>query len=188
MSQVIKIGCPKCGAVLSVQDMPGIEAKHVTCPICKSKGLFTSFRRIEDKDNETQIPDTLSSKPDGMAGIGVLLVGDKEFPLRSGRNEIGRAAAGNTANVQIPAHLTSKRMSRQHIVIEVKQLPSGYYQHQISLYKPEVNSTYLNNEKLAYGDTFVLLPGSIIKLPDCEVRFADSNKEMTYLDDNGTQL
>lgn len=188
MSQVIKIGCPKCGAVLSVQNMPGIETKHVTCPICKNKGLFTTFRRIEEKDNETQIPDKLTSTPDGMASIGVLMIGGKEFTLHAGRNEIGRAAAGNTADVQIPATLTSKRMSRQHIVIDVKQLASGYYQHQISLYKPEVNSTFLNNDKLAYGDTFVLLPGNIIKLPDCDVLFTESNKEATRLDDAGTQL
>ncbi|MDE6309913.1 MAG: hypothetical protein K2L81_06950, partial [Muribaculaceae bacterium] len=146
MAEVVKIGCTKCGAVLSVQYAPGIESKNVTCPICKNKGPFSSFRRIEDKpdDSNTQIPDTLTKKMNAGAAIGTLIINGQRYPLHAGRNVIGRQASGNTADIQIPANIATKRMSRQHVVIDVKQLDPSSYQHQISLYKPEVNTTYLN--------------------------------------------
>ncbi len=173
MPQVVKIGCPRCGAVLSVKHVDGIESKHVTCPICKNKDLFSNFRRIEENPGEgnTQLPEQFTKPIDGTLTIGELIIQGKRYPLHIGRNIIGRQATGNTADVQIPADIATKRMSRQHAVIDVKQLQSGYYQHQLSLYKEQVNPTYLGIDRLNYGDTFILLNGNIIKLPDCELQF-----------------
>lgn len=184
MAEVVKIGCTKCGAVLSVQYTQGIESKNVTCPICKNKGPFSSFRRIDDKpdDGNTQIPDTLTKNSDSAQAIGTLLIDGQKYPLKLGRNVIGRKASGNNADIQIPANVSTKRMSRQHVVIDVKQLGEGCYQHQISLYKPEVNSTYLNNDKINYGDTLLLLNNFTIKFPDCDAKFTIESPEQTCID------
>lgn len=188
MAEVVKIGCTKCGAVLSVQYTPGIESKNVTCPICKNKGPFSSFRRIDDKpdDGNTQLPDTFTKNPDCAPAIGTLVINGKRYPLHLGRNVIGRQASGNNADIQIPTDVATKRMSRQHVVVDVKQLSEGCYQHQISLYKPEVNSTYLNNAKISYGDTLLLLNNFTIKFPDCDVKFVIDSPEQTCYD-GGTQ-
>ncbi len=190
MAEVVKIGCTKCGAVLSVQYAPGIESKNVTCPICKNKGAFSTFRRIEDPtsdDGHTQIPDTLTKNPEGASTIGTLIINGVKYPLHIGRNVIGRQASGNNADIQIPTSVATKRMSRQHVVIDVKQLAGSCYQHQLSLYKPEVNTTYLNNDKINYGDTLLLINNFTIKLPDCDAKFVIESPDQTYLDDKGTQ-
>lgn len=38
------IKCPFCGTPLSVKNIPGIEKKNLTCPVCKCKAPFTSFK------------------------------------------------------------------------------------------------------------------------------------------------
>ena len=57
MNEILKIGCPICGSVLSVKNQPGIESKSVTCPICKNKSLFSAFKKIVSKEEKTEYPD-----------------------------------------------------------------------------------------------------------------------------------
>lgn len=35
MQDIVKIKCPNCGVQLTVKYFEGIEAKTVTCPVCK---------------------------------------------------------------------------------------------------------------------------------------------------------
>lgn len=91
------------------------------------------------------------------------------YTLRVGANIIGRMAPNSSANIQLPAS-PLKRMSREHIKIEVRQ-NGNQYQAICSLFKPDCNATYVNGMPLTYGNTFILQHGAVLSLPDCEVVF-----------------
>ena len=195
MDNIIKIKCPYCGAVLSVKEQVGIESMSVTCPICKQKSPFKNYSKVVDKINEehTQYPGDeektsyrTSSDPGTDIGTGLnftlgtlrILPSGPSFQLKSGKNIIGRCAAHSSADFQIPME-GSKRLSREHLVIEVKKVPGKGFVHYASLYKQKVNKTYIGNELLEYGDCIVLNHGDIIKLPDVNVKFEIPDEEGT---------
>lgn len=191
MEELIKIKCPYCGAVLSVKNQAGIVSKSVTCPICKQKSPFKDFKLIVDKIGEehTQYPgeDCTRVADLGMdsGGSGNLTLGrlkvmpsGPSYRLRPGRNIIGRRATQSTADFQIPME-ESKRLSREHLVIEVKKIPGKGFVHYASLCKQKVNTTFIGNEQLEYGDCVVLNHGDVIKLPDVNVKFEIPDEEGT---------
>lgn len=81
MDEIIQIKCPFCGAVLSVKNIPDIESKNVTCPICKHKYPFSQFKRVTtsntNDDPETEYP---------------------EYPEYPGKEERTRYAYGNKSS------------------------------------------------------------------------------------------
>lgn len=197
MEEIIKIKCPYCGAVLSVKNQAGIESKSVTCPICKQKSPFRDFKKVVDKvnDENTQYPGSdektsyqYSSDPGTDIGTGLnftlgklrVMPSGQSFQLKPGRNIIGRRATNSSADFQI---LTdgSKRLSREHLIVEVKKVPGKGFVHYASLCKEKINKTYIGNELLEYGDCIVLNHGEIIKLPDVNVKFE-------IPDDEGTEI
>lgn len=197
MNDIIKIKCPYCGAVLSVKNQTGIESKSVTCPICKQKSPFKSFKEVVDKNNDesTQYPSDdektsyqTSSDPRTEIGgglnfnLGILSVlpSGPSFQLKVGKNIIGRRATQSSADFQIPTD-GSKRLSREHLVIEVKKVPGKGFVHYASLCKQRTNATYIGNEQLEYGDCIVLSHGEIIKLPDVNVKFEIPDEEGTII-------
>lgn len=188
MNEIIKIGCPVCGSVLSVLDQPGIASKFVTCPVCKNKSPFPAFKRILNKEEHTEYPEeeTMPYYPedtDFRNGInytvGKLLIPalNLSFQLKPGKNIIGRKASASSATCQIPCE--TKRMSREHLVIEIKKIPGKGFVHYASLYKDKVNATFIGQNKLEFGDCIVLNPGDIIKLSDVEARFVIPDEEGT---------
>ena len=198
MDEIIKIKCPYCGAVLSVKNQAGIESKSVTCPICKQKSPFKDFKKIAEKfkdDGEhTQYPgddektsyQTSSSDPltDYRTGLNFTLGKLKVMPsgpsfqLKPGKNIIGRRATQSTADFQIPME-GSKRLSREHLVIEIKKVQGKGFVHYASLCKQKTNKTFIGNELLEYGDCMVLNHGDVIKLPDVNVKFEIPDEEGT---------
>lgn len=194
MADIIKIGCPVCGSVLSVQNQPGIEAKNVTCPVCKTKSPFSTFKRIVDKEENTEYPGKERTSygdgynngeetiPYGVAlnfTLGKLVIPslNLSFQLKPGRNIIGCKAATSSALFQIPC--PSRRMSREHLVIEIKKIQGKGFVHYVSLYKERVNATFIGNNRLEYGDCVVLNHGDVIKLPDVDVCFEIPDEEAT---------
>lgn len=192
MTDIIKIKCPFDGAVLSVKNQPGLEKKNVTCPVCKHKYPFTSFRLLTPKsapdDSGTEYPGTEehTSYAYGPAAgemnltLGKLhLVGSGiSFQLRPGRNVIGRKGSKSQADFQID--MGEKRaMSREHIVIVVNKVPGKGFVHYISLFKEKVNKTFIGEDQLLYGDCIVLNHGDMIKLPDATIRFEIPDDEAT---------
>lgn len=173
MSATIKISCPVCGSVLAVKDSPDNEFRELTCPVCKKKSPYTSYRKIGANAGEhTEYPDSpLRQNEKDNAAIGKILVVDKglAFQLKEGLNIIGRQSKSSNADIQLPC--SSRRMSREHVVIEVRQVPGKGYVHYISLNKQQVNPTYIGSEPLMYGDKIILNEGDIIRLPDMTVRF-----------------
>lgn len=197
MEDIIKIKCPYCGAVLSVKNQAGIETKSVTCPICKQKSPFKDFKRINDQtDERTQYPDDderTSYQGNTERGtayeqgsnftLGKLKVmpSGPSYQLRVGKNVIGRQASQSAANFQIPTE-GSKRMSREHLIIEIKKVPGKGFVHYASLCKQKANDTFIGVELLEYGDCMVLNHGDIIKLPDVNVKFELPDDERTETD------
>ena len=197
MEPILKIKCPWCGSVLSVKSQPGMESKSVTCPICKQKSHFKDFKPVADRSAEekTQYPgsEDPTSYNTGSASASAgqspnLILGQLSCPdlgqpyrLKPGRNIVGRKASNSTADCQIPPLAGSKRMSREHLVIEVKKVAGKGFVHYVSLYKERVNVTFVNNAELEYGDCIVLSHGDIIRLPDAVVKFEIPDEEGTQL-------
>lgn len=192
------IKCPFCGTPLSVKNIPGIEKKNLTCPVCKCKAPFTSFKRVvknnhEDttypekketgfsKDSTDETEHTLYGK-DNKNVIGVLRLSsvNKEYRLKAGRNVIGRQAQASTADIQINTG-EGRRMSREHLVIDVKYVAGKGYVHCASLYKQKVNDTFINDVKLEYGDCVVLADGDHLLLPDEEIYFRIPDPDATQV-------
>ncbi len=177
MEDSIKISCPECGAVLSVRNQIGIESKSVTCPVCKKRSPYVRFKQIVDRGEETQVSCILSNN--NTPGRIVVLSTNTPFQLREGKNVIGRQATGSAAQIQIPC--VNRRMSREHLVIEVKNEHGQGLVHYLSLTKQQVNPTYVGSVLLEYGDKIVLQHNDVIKLPDLEVRFEIPDEAGTEL-------
>lgn len=194
MNEIIQIKCPFDGAVLSVRNQPGIETKNVTCPICKHKFPFAQFKRVKaSSDNDepdTEYPDEESTGhgDDSMTkydlpknfilGNVKLMETGMSYQLRLGRNVIGRKASRSEANIQIDT-AGKRMMSREHIIIEVKNVPAKGLVHCVSLFKDKINKTFIGNTPLIYGDRIILSHGDIIKLPDATLIFEIPDEEVT---------
>lgn len=194
----IQIKCPFDGAILTVKNMPGIEKKNVSCPVCKNKYPFTQFKIVTpasagDADTDysgfneektsygPQVKSEDTQLGDKNLIIGLLRIEGTgiSYQLRPGRNIIGRKAEKSGADFRIDTG-EKRKMSREHIVIDVKKVPSKGFVHYLSLFKEKVNKTFLGSEELLYGDCMVLNHGDLIRLPDAVLRF-----EMP--DDEGTE-
>ena len=75
----------------------------------------------------------------------------------------------------------SRAMSREHIVIDVKNVPGKGFVHTLSLYKEKVNPTFIGSEPLVYGDRIVLTHGDVIRLPDTTLKFELPDEEATEI-------
>ena len=204
MPDIIKIKCPHCGGVLTAKYQQGIESKSVTCPICKRKSPFMDFKQIQQQAEEhTQYPDSgehtqyrtsgehtqyrqsadpktnFASGPNLIIGRLQVLPAGPSLQLSAGRNIVGRRASQSSATVQIPVPDERKRMSREHLVIDVRRVQGKGFVHYVSLYKEKVNRTLVGSNELEYGDSIVLCHGDIIHLPDVDVRFELPDEEGT---------
>ena len=191
---MIQIKCPFCSAVLSVQNIPGIENKFITCPVCKHKQPFTAYKTPKPVSygDHTEYPKSFGGAKNsddtevggnnlsGSTPIGMLTLQNtlQKFQLKQGRNVVGRKADSSTADFQIDTG-TSRRMSREHIVIEVTNVPSRGITHYVSLFRERVNKTYVGIEELVFGDRIILKTGSVIKLPDAELLFEIPDDDAT---------
>ena len=190
-TEIMKIKCPCCAAVLTVKAQPGIENKNVTCPVCKQSSSFRMFKQVVEKTPErTEYPGEHTSyanhrtetqlNADVNYTLGQLIVegSGATFRLKAGRNVIGRKATASTADIQIPI-TGGKYMSREHLVLEVKKVIGKGFVHYASLYKEKVNETMINNELLEYGDSIVLKSGDKLRLPDATIVFEIPDDEGT---------
>ncbi len=176
MSNIIKIKCPRCGSILSVNEIAGIETKNVTCPVCEYKGVFTDYKKVLYQDPETEY-----GNPNLTIGILKIMDTNVSYQLKLGRNVIGRKSTTSKANFQINTG-EKRSMSREHIVIDVKEEKYKGFVHYISLYKEKVNKTFVGSEQLHYNDCVIILKqGDIIKLPDAVLIFDIPDDEATRI-------
>ncbi|MCI7645751.1 MAG: FHA domain-containing protein [Bacteroidales bacterium] len=190
MDDIIKLKCPLDGIVLTIKNEPGIEKRVLTCPVCKRKYPFSQFRM----DAQTPGASHPSGTPAGGTCpdnddtdlvtinrvIGRLVIPGAvfSFQLLPGHNVIGRKSASSRAEFQIETN-GKKGMSREHIVINVKKEPDKGFVHYLSLFKKQTNTTLLNNQPVAFGDSIVLEHGDIIQLPDTTLRFEIPDEDET---------
>lgn len=197
--KIIKIKCPHCGVVLSVKDEPGLNEKSTTCPVCEKRSQIKDFKRVVTQQEEkTHYPGMdaptqyatdqtqIKQNPTKNNTLGKLKVlpNGPSFQLRPGRCIVGRRhEEGAHADFEIITNC--KRMSRQHLVIEVKKEAGTGFVHYISLYGQKANATFVGENKLEVGDCLVLNDGDTITLPDMpdiNVRFEIPDSEKTEID------
>lgn len=190
-TDVIKIKCPNCGAVLTVKNVPGLAAKNLTCPVCKHKDKVIAFRSLaSNQDGNDDVDDSCthysSSSVSGSAVADInqlpgqlrVISTGQVFPLKMGRNVVGRKASSSSADIQLPAG-DSKRMSRSHVVINVMKETGTSITTHISLFKENVNKTFVKGNEVLYGDELVLNDGDVIELPDLKVVYEIPDDEKT---------
>lgn len=192
------IKCPNCGKKLEVnfksKASQNIEDIKIKCPICKISSPLSSYKKIENESgdgdktryskNRPEDPDTeyKTAPHQSYSSPGELkLVGSKlAFKLKEGRNVIGRKAQTSKSDIQIESNNNPSRLSREHIVINVKRIKDGRYIQDLSLYKNEVNVTLHNGQKLEYGDSYFLKDNDEIALPDdIKLKFIVPDPEKT---------
>lgn len=188
MEEIIQIKCSFCGAILSVRNQAAIETKNVTCPVCKNKSPFTSYKRVTsasnadtggspqaERESDTELPQINFI----LGRLSVSESGDT-YQLKIGKNIIGRKSKNSQSDFQIDTG-DNRTMSRSHIVIEVKKVDGRGFTHSIALFKENVNATFIRNEQLLPGDTAILNDGDIIKLPGATLRFEIPDEEATQI-------
>lgn len=193
-TEIIKIKCPNCNMGLAVKKTPGLESKNITCPVCKQSHPFGEYKLVNavnfssknsayddstkynyKKENEvTEVNKSIN------LSIGSLEIPGRKSPcrLKPGRNIIGREANSSSADIMVPCG-GEKRMSREHLVIDVKKVPGKGFVHYVSVYKEKLNATFINDERIEYGDCMVLKDGDRIKLPNATIRFEIPDEEKT---------
>ena len=201
MEEIIRIQCPACSMVINLRNGQGYEKMSLTCPFCKEKKPFTSYRKLGLKTNsigwqqnprpQTQIQrgPIVRQKDDGTQlgtyndSIGklILLPMGITHQLKEGFNTVGRKSGTSKAGFQIDTG-SRRGMSREHIAVEVVKEKFKGYVHYISLCKESVNPTTINGQKIKYGvDRMILNHGDIIRLPDAELRFEIPDDDETQL-------
>ena len=166
-----------------------VENKAVTCPICKERSPLVQFKVLGEpvsnpapQPKPAPQPGQNSSSTEFDPGTiinltntpGILVRIDEsaeDIVLKVGKNVIGRKVSIETNADFMIATPGKNRLSREHLVIEVKQAGNNGFVHNVSLYKEKVNDTYVGTEKLEYGDCLRLEEGDIIKLPDATLKF-----------------
>lgn len=173
----MKIKCPNDGAILTIVQKSGVENAFLTCPVCKQRMRVKQFQRVAS-ELPTTTDDITEVRSVGRYGsVGVLV--DKStgstYALAPGRNIIGRKSSWSSAGIQLTC--SGKRTSREHIVIEVEGDDKRGYAHHMSLYKKEVNATFVGQLRICPGEKVILQDGEEIRLPDASVLFKIPQKK-----------
>lgn len=194
MNEIIQIKCPFCGAVLSVRNQAGIETKNVTCPICSHKNPFSSFRKTaaspQASETHTEYPGmagrheeyTATEMPAMNNSIGRLMASGsgQTYQLKAGRNIIGRKWAKSTADFPIETG-DDHTMSREHLVVEVRYVAGKGMMHYASLFKHQINPTFIGELQLEFGDKVILNNGDTLRLPGTTLRFEIPDEDATQI-------
>lgn len=188
-TNVLKIKCPNCSGRLTVKLKSPNQDVNIPCPICKVTSPLKSYIKVvgsqqlehteyPSKGDETQIG-TLEMN----YVVGQLKIQDSplsSYPLKMGRNIVGRKADSSKADIQIPDE--SQRMSREHLIIDVEKVSGKGIVHKLSLYpKKKINETFLNGEKLSSVDCIPLKHGDVITLLENKLIFEIPDVEATII-------
>ena len=165
----IKITCPNCHSVLSIEEAPGISDKMLSCPICRFRAKVSVFQQqmlSRGSQNSDDDEPTLVNFGSMDRTIGCLFFGKEEYSLHKGENTIGRKAKSGHAEVQIS---DDRYMSRQHAVITIKEGGSGL-EHHLQPTNPK-NPIKVNGQLLQNADVVVLQWGDRLTFGHTELVF-----------------
>lgn len=167
----IRIKCPVCGAILEAIDDPANAEKNVKCPNCNQRSKFKDCKRIvptpvpvSSENDDTQI----GLKRDDSAGYLLDRATYRRYPLREGKQLVGRKPHKNPPKADIPIETADQGMSRAHLYIEVMSGRDGRYHVYVSNAKNQ-NPTEINGVKLADGDKVGIRHGDVIKMCDTQL-------------------
>ena len=175
-----RITCPNCKQKTFVRfkkEEEPVEAHTVYVTPKRQRPSFDDgATRLEDSFDsaETRLSDgplseeTILSSPKKKEKTAILMFDGKQFPLREGRNVIGRSGKTSSATIQIPT--SDRYMSRQHCCIDVKTLNNGEKKIVISNYQNK-NVTKINGQQLETGDAIHLSDGDTITMGATTVTF-----------------
>lgn len=168
---VKRVCCNSCGITLDVPQRNGEPYRDIHCPNCnhqqrvtfgdslpdeQAKTVYGGMQGITRQDNTdddalTQFPQAMPVHP------GALLFGTKKYPLRLGRNLVGRASKTSNADVQIPTN--DNQMSREHAIINIKRIADGSLRTLIRNFKDNL-VTIVKDMQLETNDEVVLTNGT----------------------------
>lgn len=170
----VRIKCPVCGVILETDDNPANYEKNVTCPNCKTKNKFSSFKRlapapvpVEDSSTEIKIVsnDDLGALYDPLTS--------RKYPLSEGRNLIGRMTHNSPSKASVPISTDNRRMSRSHLFIDVMKGADGRY-HAYASNASNLNETKINDVVLEDDDRISLKHQDRLSLSGTELIYLGS--------------
>lgn len=171
----IRIKCPVCGAVLEAVDNPSNYGKNVTCPNCKSRNKFSSFKQLTSHPAPVSEISETEIKPVSHDTTGALM--DPEtgriYPLEEGRNLIGRMTRNVPSKASIPISTDNRRMSRAHLYIDVVEGTDGHY-HAYASNASNQNETTINGTVLEKEDKIGLKHQDRLSLSGTELIYLGS--------------
>jgi len=181
---VKQITCPSCQSVLQVTFQPQQEPPRQEPVEAKTFYAPPKPKQPASDNGETQLAGgtggetmlggsfggatqlfTPSQKPTATPKI---TFGGKIYPLKDGRNIVGRHGETSQATVQIET--ADRYMSRQHCSITVTTLPDGTKKSVLSNYQNK-NLTSVDGQPIETGDTIRLTDGNSITMGHTTVNF-----------------
>ena len=170
----IKIICPNCGTVLGAADDPANERKMVICPGCKVRNRFVDFKRLSPKpiDDVTEIQMPTA----GLPGSLVYEKSSKSYPLREGRNLVGRKPLREASDADIQIETSDRGFSRSHLYIDVMRGRDGRWHSYVSN-ADNKNETLINCKRLGKGEMIGLKDGDRICSSETVLRFVETMNE-----------
>ena len=194
MGKLIKLQCPVCKYINTIEYKPGDEKGEVICINCKNKKPLRAYKLVTpDQKASSSAPkpqtapafnggsETELTAPNYSIGRLRLKNSGISFQLKDGKNVIGRKSGSGKADFQIDTG-AERGMSREHVVINVLKERYKGYVHYMSLCKENVNPTTLNGQQLFFGvDRMILHDGDILGLPNAELVFEIPDEDETRL-------
>lgn len=182
MEEKIRIKCPGCGAVLVLKNGSASDDKMIVCPRCKSRNRLGGFTRVVPApqpvvvENDTFIDQ--HTRP-ASAGFGTLSMRSaclvdtrtgKRYPLREGRNLIGRRTYQTAPLADVPIDTPDMGMSRAHFYVEMVRVNPSL--SKVYMYNANnKNHTYVNADLVSTGDKIVLHNGDVIRSSETVLKF-----------------
>lgn len=185
--ETITVVCPNCHSRLSVNDVPGIQDKLLTCPICKYKAKVSVYQIGQAGqggqgalDDATQLPDFMQQGKKNDVGQMKVVQTGQICELQIGTQVLGRLAQSGTADIQIGNdNYKDEYMSRRHVQLDVVRTAEGIEHHLVEI--GSKNIILLNGKAINRGDQLVLNFGDKLTLGKTDIILEETDEECTKL-------
>ncbi len=169
--KTIRIKCPVCGTVLEVPDDPANAEKSVRCPNCRQRNPFKDFKSVAPRPLPPEEDETQTEKMrDDEAGYLWDRVTDRRYPLRKGKQLVGRRPHNKPPKADIAIETEDQGISREHLYIDVMAGRDGRFHVYVSNARNK-NATEINGKKLKDGDILGLRHGDVIRMNETPLTY-----------------
>lgn len=182
---ILSVVCPNCRSRLSLEGVPGIQDKMLTCPVCKYKAKVSLFQQgsavkggngADDRPTEMGAASQVNRDP---GQVKVKQTG-QICELRKGSQVLGRLAKTGTADMQIGSDkYNDPYMSRRHVEIDVVDTAHGIEHRLVEI--GSKNIIKLNGKDINRGDVIVLKFGDELTLGETLVVLEPTDEEATKI-------